>query len=114
MNIAAEAAKDCLVLVNKQIAKFEKQLNAEKGEEDAPAVYYKGEAYYSYEELQEAYGCDAFTMATFERLQRELEQAQEKKQATNPLLEKKIKYFKYFARELQDTMEMEMEKDATI
>ena len=114
MNEAMEAAKDLVVLVNKQISNLENSIkNIDKDPSSAPCVCYKGDFYFSYDELHEAFGCDAFDMKTFERLEKELaeEIKSSEKSRKKTVMEKKIKYLNHFRKELLDTMEMEEEKN---
>lgn len=102
------ALDETLKIVNKQIHKIEKDLEQVKANADSyikPCVVYKGDPYYSYDELQEAYGCDAFNMTTFDKLAKQL---QDTIDAFEPnirtcTLEFELKYWKHFRKELDDT-----------
>ncbi len=54
--------------IEKLIEKTSKKAEKEKAKKKQAHVTYKGECYYSEAELQDAYGCDAFSMATYDRL----------------------------------------------
>jgi len=57
------------------IQKYEKKAEKEKAKRNKAYVTYKGEKYYSESELQNAYGCDVFSCATFDRLSEKLSKA---------------------------------------
>lgn len=61
--------------VEKLIAKKLKVVEREKAKRDNSYVTYKGDKYSSIRELQEAYECDAFSSATFDRLLEKLDKA---------------------------------------
>lgn len=107
--IVVQACKECLVLINKQIANWEKKKNLDKDAGEAPVVYYDGIGYYSEDELREAFGCDAFNMKTFDKLVEKLKEETDRimNNEDRLVLDKKLKFFNYFKKELLDTMELE-------
>lgn len=54
--------------IDKLIEKYQKKADKERAKLKSVYITYKGERYYTESELQDAYACDVFTMATYDRL----------------------------------------------
>lgn len=61
--------------IDKIIEKYEKKAEKEKAKKKNAYVVYQGEKYYSNSDLQDAYACDAFSSATYDKLLEKLDKA---------------------------------------
>lgn len=70
-----QARELIISLLEKEIEKLEKKVVKEKSKRDNAYITYQGIKYYSDNDLQEAYACDAFTSSVYDRLLDRLEKA---------------------------------------
>lgn len=106
------ACDECIKVIEKKIKTLEWQIQVRQESLDTkepPFVEYDDIHFYSADEIQEAYGCDAFTSRTYDRLLNELEKAIKENDDYNyiNIRRKQIKFYKHFLKELNDTKSIE-------
>lgn len=61
--------------IEKLLEKYRKRADKEKEKRDNAFIVYQGEKYYTDTDLQNAYGCDAFSSSTYDKLLDKLNKA---------------------------------------
>lgn len=77
-NTEVQARKLIIEQIEKLLEKYSKKADKEKEKRDHAYIIYQGEKYYTDSDLQDAYGCDAFSSSTYDKLLDRLNKARGK------------------------------------